>query len=139
MYGRALLLGFGALLLGACTTTTHVVAEQFHLPPGGDAEAGKGAFVELGCARCHEVVGHPDLPKPSVEPPIHVPLGAPSPSRPTDARLVTAIIHPDHQVTETWRKEVHGAGGSRMMAINDLMSVRQLLDLVAFLRAAKAE
>lgn len=126
-------------LCSACATTTTVVAEQFHLPPGGDAAAGKQAFVDFGCARCHRVHGRDDLPAPTVEPEVPFVLSAPAPSRITDARLVTAIIHPGHQVTEAWKAEVHdNDDGSRMRPYNDRMTVQDLLDIVAFLRSAEA-
>lgn len=127
------------LLAGGCTTTTQVRAEQFHLPSGGEAPLGRTAFVELGCARCHEVAGQDDLPRPTVVPKVPVALATKSASRPTDARLVTAIINPSHQISASWREDVQTERGSRMPATNDVMTVKQLLDIVAFLRSAEQQ
>jgi len=140
MAPRAVLvaLALGALTGTGCAGTTQVVTEQFHLPPGGDVARGKQAFVDLGCARCHAVQGQPDLPAPTVRPPVDVVLGGPSPSRPTDARLVTAIIHPSHQISEPWKDQTHVGAQSRMRPYNEYMTVQQLLDMVAFLRSAEA-
>ncbi len=138
MVGRSSITGIFvmALWVSGCTTT-QVVAEQFHLPPGGEAAPGKVAFVELGCARCHAVQGQTDLPAPTVVPKVPMPLASRSASRATDARLVTAIINPNHNISGAWRDDVKTERGSRMRAINDVMTVKQLQDIVAFLRDAQ--
>jgi hypothetical protein len=135
-------LGVGAGLVAAglaCTTTTQVTPEQFHLPPGGDPASGLTTFVNLGCTYCHQVEGREDLPAPSVAPAVPVVLGRPAPSRATDARLVTAIINPSHDISQAWRSGVTGPGGhSRMGNFHEVLTVRQLMDLVAFLREPTA-
>lgn len=136
---RFLILGVGAvglLTVGlACTHTTQVTPEQFYLPPGGDPAAGLETFVNLGCTHCHRVEGRDDLPAPTIAPKVPVALARAGASRATDARLVTAIINPDHEISHGWKAGVTGpTGQSRMAHFHDVMTIRQLMDLVAFLR-----
>ncbi len=88
-------------------------------------ERGRQAFVALGCAGCHAVPGE-TLPSPLVKPGAPVVLGGVVNKRLSDGYLVTAIInpnhHPNHQV-------------SRMPSYTDHLTVRQMVDIVAFLQA----
>lgn len=103
--------------------------------PDGDVEAGKAAFLELNCNACHDVRGL-DLPGPVAEPPVPVALGGSIDYRPTDGKFVTAIINPSHKLASGYPKELIESGtGSRMADYSDVMTVRQLVDLVAFLHS----
>jgi mono/diheme cytochrome c family protein len=104
--------------------------------PDGNQEAGQAAFLELRCNACHTVRGL-DLPPPVAEPPVPVALGGNvAMSRVTDGALVTAIIAPSHQVAPYYQSElVTSDGSSRMAEYGDVMTVRQLIDLVAFLQS----
>jgi len=56
--------------------------------------------------------------------------------QPTDGRFVTSIINPSHKLAPGYPKERIVSGGiSRMADYNDVMTVRQLVDLVAFLHS----
>ena len=70
------------LLLAQAACNARYSMSAFHLPPDGDPERGRTAFVTLGCTSCHEVIGL-DLPRP--EAPAPVMLGCPVDRRMTDA------------------------------------------------------
>ena len=104
--------------------------------PGGDAEAGKKAFVDLNCTTCHEVAGLEDeFPRPTAKPAVDVKLGGLAMREPSDGELLTSIINPDHRIypgAEEAARVVSG-GESRMADLREAMSVQQLIDLIAFL------
>jgi mono/diheme cytochrome c family protein len=122
----------GIVLLLVTPGCVEQSAVGFRLP-AGDVGRGQVAFVELGCASCH-TVAELDLPRPVADPPVGVDLAVVLRKR-TDGELVTSIIHPSHKLATSWTggtTEVSGA--SRMGDYGDAMSVRQLTDLVAFLK-----
>lgn len=101
------------------------------LPPG-DAQRGKAAFRELRCYACHSVSGH-DFPHPSVQPPVLVVLGTED-HAPTRRELVNSIINPSHKIYPGIdRTLVQTNQVSRMSDFSEVLTVRQLSDLVAFL------
>ena len=103
--------------------------------PDGDVERGRRAFVELKCNACHRVNGL-DLPPPVADPPVPVVLGGTTGTFRTDGDLTSSIINPSHKVPSTYSEELVRSGeGSRMADYGDVMTVRQLVDLVAFLHS----
>ena len=91
--------------------------------------------MNLRCNACHRVRGL-DLPEPVADPPVPVPLGGTVDYRPTDGKFVTDIIHPDHKLAPGFPEErLVSGGGSRMPDYSDVMTVRELVDLVAFLHS----
>ncbi len=118
------------LLAGACQTQKS--SAGFHLPDG-DAKAGKVAFTKLGCTDCHPIKG-PDQAKPPVEPPAPA-LGGKSINPPTDGHLVTAIVNPSYHIKrQSGAESTRGDNKtSRMDSYVDDLTVRQLIDLVAYL------
>jgi mono/diheme cytochrome c family protein len=109
-------------------------ASAFRLPPGGDAERGKAAFVTLGCNTCHQVAGT-DLPQPTVQPPVPVVLGGVVDARLSDAYLVTSIIYPSYTLAPYPKEAITSHGRSRMPSFANQMTVSQLTDVVAFLQS----
>ena len=103
--------------------------------PDGDPAAGKIAFQELKCNECHRVRGA-ELPAPTVTPAVPVVLGGDVPHVKTDGDLVTSIINPSHRISAAFKpEEVRQSGGaSRMPDLTTAMTVRQLVDIVAFLQ-----
>lgn len=100
----------------------------------GDVEMGKQAFVDLGCNFCHNVRGI-DLPTHPIASYVHFELGS-SAGGTTTAELVTAIINPDHYISERYRDQrllQSSVPLESPMPLMDEMTVRQLYDLVAFL------
>jgi len=102
--------------------------------PDGDAARGQAAFVDLKCNACHRVQGL-DLPAPIADPPVPVPLGGSVDYQPTDGKFVTSIINPSHKVGRYPEELVKSGDESRMADYSDVMTVRQLVDLVAFLHS----
>jgi mono/diheme cytochrome c family protein len=107
-------------------------AAGFRLPPG-DVEAGRAAFAELRCHSCHEVRGSA-FPAAIVATPVKI--GGVVPAYRTDGELATAIINPSHRLTGAYDVgTVSAAGRSPMGDFTEAMTVRQLVDLVAFVQS----
>ena len=127
------LLLVAALAAAGCESGRHS-ASGFRLPPDGDIERGKVAFVALGCAACHEVSGG-DMPRPTVQPPVPVVLGGVLDHEMSDGRLVTSIIYPTFRLAHYPKSQLVNGGQSRMPPYADQITVRQLTDIVAFLQS----
>lgn len=123
------------LLLSSCGLNDPKSALGFRLPDG-DAEAGRRAFVSLGCHFCHQVDGVETPPERMGA--ASVALGGETTRVRTYGELVTSIINPSHRIAPGYDPATvtDGAGASLMElpAFNDRMTVRQLTDLVAFLQ-----
>jgi sulfur-oxidizing protein SoxX len=103
--------------------------------PDGDVERGKTAFVELNCHHCHIVSGAGDLP-PLEEREMSVRLGGEVARIGTYGELVTAIINPSHRLAKGHKMEdVSKDGHSLMKNYNEVLTVSQLIDLVALLQS----
>jgi hypothetical protein len=109
-------------------------ARGFALPVG-DVAAGQKAFTDLKCYTCHEVVGlENELPRPTADPQVDVPLGGLAMREPTDGELVTAIVNAPHELYPGGEeKRITSDGGSRMANYNEVITAQQMIDLVAFL------
>lgn len=130
------------LLLTACSDPGAKQAKGFRLPPG-DENAGKGTFVTLNCHTCHTVDGV-TLPEPPSKGQYSVKLGGKVHRVRTYGDLVTAIVHPAHDITKPFKstlpaeklgeeadktKEVK----SPMPDYNHVITAQQLIDLTSFL------
>lgn len=103
--------------------------------PEGDAAKGKMHFVSLGCVSCHSVIGA-ELPEPAEAGPVRVLLGSHTGQRMSYGQLVTSIVNPSHRLSPRYRKDrISKEGESLMTFYNDVLTVTQLTDLVAFLQA----
>jgi L-cysteine S-thiosulfotransferase len=131
---RVLVAASLAAALIACTAGKKSPS-GFRLPEG-NAERGKALFVELKCNDCHHVVGT-DLTAPAGRATEPVMLGGEFAYHRTDGELVTAIINPSHRLVRGYPRElVEREGKSRMKDYSDTLTVRELVDLVAFLQTA---
>ena len=102
--------------------------------PAGDAVSGQTAFVSLKCVECHTVDGV-DLPKPTAAPEKVLVLGGKVARPRTYGDLLTSIIHPNYSLSDAIPvRERKKMGKSPMKEVNDVMTVKQLLDLVAFIQ-----
>jgi len=120
-------------LLAACDQDPRSKGGVF-LPPG-DAAKGETQFVSLGCVSCHTVVGA-ELPEPAAAGPVRVLLGSRTGRNMSYGELVTSIVNPSHRLASRYPEaRVSAEGESIMTAYNDVMTVTQLTDLVAFLQA----
>ncbi len=111
---------------------------EFGLPEG-DPEVGQALFVSYNCNTCHTVAGV-DLPAPEVEGPVQVMLGGRVSRLKSYAELVTSVINPSHRFSRRLRSdEVSTDGESLMTVYNDVMTVTEMVNIVAFLEAQYAE
>ena len=102
-----------------------------HLPQG-DVDQGQAHFVALGCVSCHTVSGA-ELPEIAATGPRRVLLGT---RRMTYGEIVTAVVNPSHRLSPRYRRdEVSQDNESLMVSYNDVMTVTQLTNIVAFLQA----
>jgi hypothetical protein len=109
-------------------------ARGFRLPDG-DSERGLQAFEDLQCYACHSMPGH-EFPTEGASPVI-VTLGGGVTRVKTYGELVTSIINPSHKLAPGYRPEEVTRDGESLMvsaALNDVVTVRQLVDLVTFLQ-----
>ncbi len=122
------------LVLGACDTGPKG-SVGFSLPDG-DVEQGKANYIALGCNSCHvnDQVPQLDSAEPAV---ISVTLGGETTHIKTYGELVTSVINPSHRVSRRQSLDVATkSGDSRMTNLNDVMTVTQLIDLVAFVQSS---
>lgn len=104
----------------------------FRLPETGDIARGERAFEHLRCWECHTVDGVA-LPAPTAQHP--VPLGGAVTELRTDGYLVSSIIHPSHRLAHRPVEQIAVEGESRMPDFAQTMTVRELIDLTAFLQS----
>lgn len=128
VFGSALLIV--GLLVGC--DRAKVMSRGFVFPVG-DETRGRQAYIALECYTCHRVDGVPDLPGPAVSADRVVILGGKMAKVRSYGDLVTAIIHPNYEISE---KLVNRAAyaESPMRVVNDKMTVTQMLDIVTFLQ-----
>ena len=104
---------------------------------GGNVEQGKEAFVRLNCIQCHTVSGVP-VPEPEGKRRFDLKLAEEVLFVKRYEDLVIAITNPRHVVSERYRAiltdaEARGEIEPFMPDFTNDMSVRQLMDIVAFL------
>lgn len=103
--------------------------------PKGNAGAGKALFVKYGCIDCHVVDGITAKADNQYRLPEPITLGGKSPRVTTYASLVTSIINPSHKLSRRYPVSLTSKDGeSRMPNINDVLTVADLIDIVAFLQ-----
>ena len=121
-----------ALSAVACDTGPRS-ARGFRLPDG-DAVAGEQSFLALGCHGCHSIKDA-ELPAPLVAGPVQVELGGMVSRVKTYGELVTSVINPSHRIAPGGGDRATGEGESVMRVYNEVMTVQQLVDLVAYLQS----
>ena len=103
--------------------------------PDGDAERGQVQFVAFRCYDCHSVSGV-ELPEREETEQAIVALGGEVTRIKTYGELVTSIINPSHRLAKGFEpEEVAEDGESKMTNYNDVLTVSELIDLVAFLQS----
>jgi mono/diheme cytochrome c family protein len=129
----SLVLGLAGAGTGRSAT---VPGSDFRLPQG-DVASGKKVFQELRCHACHAVAGQ-GFPAPVAQPPVPALLGGSGQRAMTDADLVVAIVDPSHFTAPAGPgSETRSGTLSRMGDFNESMTVRQLIDLVAFVKSLR--
>ncbi|SHM55917.1 Cytochrome c [Cyclobacterium lianum] len=118
----------GGLLISSCTSQ-----ERGFALPEGDIELGKAAFTKLACNACHSISG---IAWQGKNDGLRIPLGGEVSSQKTYGELVTSVINPSHKIGWVNKNEgITEDGRSRMKNYNELMTVQELIDLVAFLQS----
>ena len=99
--------------------------------PEGDVTAGRKAFVDLSCHSCHNVSTDPSVPV--IEPKGRGPDLSTAGGKTSAGYQTSSIISPSHIVIyEYWRKD---QDKSPMPDLTRSMTVRQLIDLIAYLQS----
>ena len=110
-------------------------SSQVFTLPDGDATHGEVLFTQFQCYECHSVSGvtTPASLKPEQS---VVRLGGEVARIKTYGELVTSIINPSHRLASSYAAEMvtNEEGESQMRNYNDVMTVSELIDLVAFLQ-----
>lgn len=130
----ALTVGCVLLLAGCVPTATDYEVATLILPQGSPHE-GRGAFLKLGCASCHSVSWESEFPAPVSD--SRGPDLTPLLARHTAGGVATSILLPSHNISAS--VEIADGALSPMGDFTEAMTVRQLIDVVAFLRAAGGE
>lgn len=104
----------------------------------GDIAAGRQAFLDHRCHQCHSIANESLPPLAGANRPI-LELGGPTTTIRSYAELTTSIINPNHAISERYRDqqlllntEIPLESPMPMPSL-DTMTVRQLIDIVAFL------
>lgn len=105
--------------------------------PEGDAEAGRLVFRELKCFSCHRILGDIEmaLPVAGQEGPA---LGLRQ-ARYKERFIADSVVFPSHAIAPGSKGRSGPEGFSRMGDFSDSMTVRQLADLVAYLKQLDEE
>ncbi|GGD60938.1 hypothetical protein GCM10011357_15270 [Lacimicrobium alkaliphilum] len=121
------------MYLGACTQGPDS-PRGFSLPEG-DPQAGEAVFIAYQCLACHSLKGYEDT---DIAPQLDkkVPLGGDVTKIKTYAELVTSVINPSHKIAMGYKREGYTdeQGQSKMRNYNDVMTVTEMVNLVAFLQ-----
>lgn len=105
--------------------------------PAGNATAGREVFVKLECFSCHEVKGE-QFPRPDagLDPgKVGPELSFMAPLHPAEY-FAEAIVNPS-AVIEEGKGYRAPDGKSKMPSYNDLVTVQEVIDLVAYLKGLK--
>lgn len=104
--------------------------------PKGDPEVGRATFLQFKCNACHMVSGPQaaGMALPVTTAP--APLLNSKVAQQEPGKLVTSIIAPSHTMSKVVAEETQGKM-SPMGDFSQVMTVRQLVDLVAFLRTVE--
>lgn len=104
--------------------------------PIGTADRGREEFLTLQCNACHTVE---DVQLPPYAGPraMSVLLGGHTRRIESYGDLVTSIVNPSHRLARGYKALGSADGESPMAAayLNDVMTIQQLVDIVAFLQA----
>ena len=118
--------------LAACDSGSQ--SKGFTLPEG-DAAVGQVVFLEKQCTDCHSVKGV-EFELGDMEPEMALQLGGEMRKVYTYGELVTSIINPSHKISARFPTDTLTENDmSKMRTYNDVLTVQELTDLVAFLDA----
>jgi sulfur-oxidizing protein SoxX len=129
------LLGPVAILLAVASCDMAARSPQGFVLPEGNAENGQKLFISLGCTACHTVKDL-DLPAPDANGPVTIVLGGGVTRVKSYGELVSSIVNPSHRLSRGFPKDVVSRDDESLMTVyNDVMTVTELIDVVAFLQS----
>ncbi len=103
--------------------------------PDGDVRKGLDVYQSMQCNACHTIDGVEQLAS-GAGAGISVKLGGKVNSIKTYGELVTSVINPSHRLAKGYPTEgIQSNGVSKMRNYNDVLTVSQLINLVAFLQS----
>jgi mono/diheme cytochrome c family protein len=118
-------------------STTYQVVDTIVLPKG-DASAGRQAFQDLKCHVCHRVAGEKEF-SPIAE--LQGPMLNATLQLQSASDIAAAIIAPSHSLSvrtsEAVKAQMWRQGMSPMGDFSRALTVRQLADLLAYLRTLR--
>jgi len=130
-----------ALVTFSCLILAGLFADEDKrslIVPKGDASVGLTTFIDKGCYKCH-LTGDVKLPKLEVEPKLSIQLGGNERSNWTRDRFAEAIMNPNHAVAPEYHLakiisgDKFGAENSPMLDFNDVLTLKDLINLTTFL------
>lgn len=121
----------------SCTSVQPGPDEVSMVLPVGSPEYGEMAFRALRCGACHRVEGIPELSH--ARRISQAPTLIPGNPEFTAGELATAIVAPGHEATWKEGDPVSDTPLSEMPDYYDLMTVGDLMDLVAFLEGTPGD
>lgn len=130
---RSLILASAVVALGLIGCGGRHSPAGFRLPESGSVSAGEAAFARLDCHACHTVAGV-EFPASAADSALKIKLGGRVPEIRTDGYLVTSVLHPSHRLAAYPRDQISVEGESRMPDFTATMTVREMIDIVAFLQ-----
>lgn len=105
--------------------------------PDGNVEAGQKAFARLKCNSCHWVQNEIRLSEPVAEktgPMIGWKQASYSPGW-----IANSIVSPSHTIALDSDGEAEGSQLSRMGDFKDIMTVRELMDIVSYIKSLNGQ
>lgn len=127
-YLMVFILIFGSLLISSCNEQ----ARGFALPEG-DIEKGKVTFKRLACNECHSIS---NIEWKGEKDNLKIQLGGEIATQKSYGDLVTSVINPSHKVAPRYKENTSTEEDlSKMKNYNEVMTVQELVDLVAFLES----
>jgi hypothetical protein len=106
--------------------------------PEGDVDAGRQAFQDLRCTTCHAVASEPDFPAPASA--TSGPLIDRRVAQRDVSYLITSIMMPSHAISLDTSADVRARLKGTLSPMGDfshVMTVRQLVDLHAYIRSVR--
>ena len=106
--------------------------------PDGDVALGEQVFTKYGCHGCHTIPGV-DLPRIEPEPDVVIEIGGEVYRVKNYGELLTSVINPNHEISPESVNKLETAGRTNestpMPFYGDVMTITEMINLVAFLRA----
>ena len=134
----ALMVTLGAVVCTAQSRYPYDVVSTVVLPKG-DVQAGRQAFQDLKCHVCHRVSGERGFAAPFAE--LRGPDLTALLQLQETSDIAAAIIAPSHSMSirtsEAVKAQLSRLGASPMGDFSRVMTVRQLADLLAYLRSVR--